>query len=104
MLVNKPDGSHRLVIDFRKHNEKEVGDKYPLPELLSVSNQLGKAKYFTTLDLCSGFYQILVREKDWHKLAFSKTFGHYEFNRSPMGLKTSPSVYQRLMDRVFKRG
>ena len=102
MLVNKPDDSHRLVVDFWRLNDKIAGDKYPLPELMSVINQLGKTKYFSTLDSCSGFFQIPVYEWDRYKLAFSTTSGHYDFNRAPLGLKTSPSVYQRLMGIVLK--
>ena len=60
----------RLVIDFRKPNTKMVDDKYPIPNIVAIRSNLGKAKFFTTLDLKSGFHQILLEEKDREKLYF----------------------------------
>ena len=59
------------------------------------------AKYFTVLDLAKGFHQIEVETKDRDKTAFSTPFGHYEFNRMPFGMKSTPAIFQRLMDRVL---
>lgn len=92
----------RLVIDFRKVNEKTVDDKYPIPNITDVLDKLGKCQYFSTLDLASGFYQVEMDPKDIHKTAFSVEHGHYEFLRMPMGLKNSPSTFQRVMDNVLK--
>lgn len=91
----------RMVIDYRALNEKTVGDGYPLPNITEILDQLGEAKYFTTLDLASGFHQIEVDENDCHKTAFTTPHGHYEFARMPFGLKTAPATFQRLMDRVL---
>ena len=91
----------RMVIDYRALNEKTVGDAYPLPNITDILDQLGGAKYFTVLDLASGFHQIEVEPADRHKTAFSTPFGHYQFNRMPFGLKNAPATFQRLMDRVL---
>lgn len=92
----------RLVIDFRKVNEKTLDDKYPIPNITDVLDKLGNCQYFTTLDLASGFYQVEMSPEDIPKTAFNVEHGHYEFQRMPMGLKNSPSTFQRVMDNVLK--
>lgn len=92
----------RLVVDFRKVNEKTIDDKYPIPNITDVLDKLGKCQYFTTLDLASGFYQVEMDPCDVHKTAFNVENGHYEFLRMPMGLKNSPSTFQRVMDNVLR--
>lgn len=92
----------RLVVDFRKVNEKTIDDKYPIPNITDVLDKLGKCQYFTTLDLASGFYQVEMDPADIHKTAFNVENGHYEFLRMPMGLKNSPSTFQRVMDNVLR--
>lgn len=92
----------RLVVDFRKVNEKTIDDKYPLPNITDVLDKLGRCQYFTTLDLASGFYQVEMDSADIHKTAFNVENGHYEFLRMPMGLKNSPSTFQRVMDNLLK--
>ncbi|KAL6416664.1 hypothetical protein ACFW04_013260 [Cataglyphis niger] len=68
----------RVVIDFRKLNDLTIGDSFPLPNITDILAQLGNAKYFTTLDLASGYHQIPMTEKDKNKTAFSTPYGHYE--------------------------
>lgn len=92
----------RIVVDFRKVNEKTVDDKYPIPNINDVLDKLGNCHYFTTLDLASGFYQVQMNPEDIHKTAFNVEHGHFEFLRMPMGLKNSPSTFQRVMDNVLR--
>lgn len=91
-----------MVIDFRKLNLKTIDDKYPIPNVVSILSNLGKARFFTTLDLKSGFHQILLAEKDREKTAFSVGNGKYEFCRLPFGLKNAPSIFQRAIDDVLR--
>jgi transposase InsO family protein len=92
----------RIVIDFRKVNEKTIDDKYPIPNITDVLDKLGNCHYFTTLDLASGFYQVEMNPDDIAKTAFNVEHGHFEFLRMPMGLKNSPSTFQRVMDNVLR--
>lgn len=91
----------RVVIDYRKLNELTVDDKYPLPNISDLLDQLGKCQYFTTLDLASGFHQIEIAPSDIQKTAFTVENGHYEFVRMPFGLKNAPSTFQRVMDNIL---
>uniref|UniRef100_A0ABD2WX54 RNA-directed DNA polymerase n=1 Tax=Trichogramma kaykai TaxID=54128 RepID=A0ABD2WX54_9HYME len=106
-LVLKPpdkEGNkrYRLVVDFRQLNEKTIPDRYPLPNILDIIDQVGGSKYFSTLDLSSGFYQCMLRPEDRHKTAFSTNFDLFQFRKMPMGLCNSPATFQRAMDRAFK--
>lgn len=91
----------RVVVDYRKLNEVSIGDSYPLPQITEILDQLGHSKYFTTLDLASGFYQIKMHPKDSPKTAFTVPQGHFEYNRMPFGLKNAPATFQRLMNNVL---
>lgn len=92
----------RLVIDYRKINEKTIDDRYPIPNITDTLDKLGKSNYFTTLDLASGFYQIEIHPDDAKKTAFNVENGHYEFTRMPMGLKNAPATFQRVMDHILR--
>lgn len=106
IVPKKPDASGkqkwRLVIDYRKLNEKTIGDRYPLPNINDILDKLGKSMYFSTLDLASGFHQIEMDPRDVSKTAFTVEGGHYEYVRMPFGLKNAPSTFQRVMDNVLK--
>jgi RNase H-like domain found in reverse transcriptase/Reverse transcriptase (RNA-dependent DNA polymerase)/Integrase zinc binding domain/Integrase core domain len=91
----------RVVIDYRKLNEITVDDKYPLPNISDLLDQLGKCEYFTTLDLASGFHQLEIHPEDIPKTAFSVENGHFEFIRMSFGLKNAPSTFQRVMDNIL---
>ena len=101
LIVYKKSGKPRLVVDFRRLNEKVVPIRYPLPHLESSLQLLGGNKWFTTLDLISGYHQIPLREEDKHKTAFSSGTGLYEFNRVPFGMVSSGAAMQYAMERVL---
>jgi transposase InsO family protein len=100
-LVPKKDGGYRLVVDFRRLNQYVVTDPFPLPRIAQIIESLGKAKYFSVIDLLWGFYNLELDPRDKEKTAFSTFEGHYQFVRMPMGFKNSPSVFQRLMTIVL---
>jgi len=91
----------RIVIDFCKLNDLTIGDFFPLPNITNVLDQLGNAKYYSTLDLASGYHQIPMQEEHKKKTAFSTPYGHFEFNRMSIGLKNAPATFQRLMNSVL---
>lgn len=87
----------RLVVDFRKINKKVVSDVFPLPRIEEILDQLGRAKYFSVLDLKSGFHQVEIEPNSREITAFSTSTGHYHFKRSAFGFKNSPVDFQRMM-------
>jgi transposase InsO family protein len=101
IMVPKKDGGFRLVVDFRNVNKEVVTDPHPLPRIQQILEEIGGSQYFTALDLLHGFYNLKIRPEDRRKTAFSTPSGHYEFIRLPMGLKNSPSIFQRLMNVVL---
>lgn len=100
-LARKKNGEVRVCIDFRLLNLKTKMDSYPLPKMEDCIDSLKGAKYFSTLDLASGYLQVPVREEDKHKTAFRALGSLYEFNRMPFGLKCAVACFSRLMGKVF---
>jgi hypothetical protein len=103
--VDKPEtpttGEYRAVTDFRALNAVTVKNRYPLPRADQLFDKLSKAKYFTKIDLRTGFYQILINEADRHKTAFTTSQGLFQYNVLPMGLCNSPGVFMQLMNDTF---
>ena len=101
LLVRKPDGTYRLVIDYRILNSHTVKENFPIPVIEDLLAKIGKAQWFSTLDLMSGYYQISVRKEDRPKTAFVTPFGKYQFNVMPFGLTNAPSTFCRYMSTVL---
>ena len=103
MLVERKDGSIRFCIDYRNLNKVTQKDAYPLPLPDQVQDKLSGMKYFTKLDLNSGYWQIPIIEMDREKTAFSPGpgMGLYEFKVLPFGLTGGPSYFQRIMARSY---
>jgi hypothetical protein len=101
-LVKKKNGKLRFCIDYRKLNKVTKKDAYPLPRVDEMLDTLSGSKWFSTLDLASGYWQVLMHRNDREKTAFVTRFGTYEFNVMPFGLCNAPATFQRLMDRVYK--
>lgn len=91
-----------MVVDFKRLNTVTIPDTYPIPDINATLASLGNAKYFTTLDLTSGFHQIHMKESDIPKTAFSTLNGKYEFLRLPFGLKNAPAIFQRMIDDILR--
>lgn len=92
---------YRFCVDFRALNLVTTPDVYPLPNISETLDMLGNAKYFTTIDLASGFHQVKMDPDSEEKTAFNVPGGHYQYKRLPMGLINSPATFQRLMDNVL---
>jgi Reverse transcriptase (RNA-dependent DNA polymerase)/RNase H-like domain found in reverse transcriptase len=101
LLVPKKGGEDRVVVDFRQVNKKLVADKFPLPRMDEILDELGRAKYFSVLDLKAGFHQTEILEESKKVTSFSTSSGHFHFNRLPFGLKISPNSFQRMMTIAF---
>jgi len=102
IFARKKDGSLRFCVDYRGLNDATVRNSYPLPLTEDLFDRLQGARYFSKIDLRTGFYQILLAEADREKTAFRTRYGHFEWTVLPMGLTNAPATFQHMMNHTFR--
>ncbi|GKF03351.1 putative reverse transcriptase domain-containing protein, partial [Tanacetum coccineum] len=102
LFVKKKDGSFRMCIDYWELNKLTIKNRYPLPKIHDLFDQLQGSSVYSKIDLRSGYYQLRVRDEDISKTSFRTRYGHYEFQVMPFGLTNALAVFMDLMNRVCK--
>ena len=102
VIICKKDDTIRLCVDYRRLNAVTHMDAYPMPRMEKILDQVGQAKYITTLDLAKGYWQVPVAEEDRHKTTFITPRGLYQFKMMSFGLCGAPATFQQMMDQVIR--
>jgi len=102
LLVKKKDGSSRLCVDYKQLNKMMIKNKYPLPRIDDLMDQLHVSSAFSKTDQRSGYHQILVKADDVQKTAFRSRYGHYEYMVMPFGVTNAPTLFMDYMNRIFR--
>lgn len=101
VVIKKNDGSLRICVDYRRLNSVSKTDAYPMPRVDEMIDRMGRAKFISTLDLTTGYWQVPVREEDRSKTAFVTPFGLFQLLRMPFGLQGAPATFQRMVDKLL---
>ena len=101
MFVEKKDGTLRMCVDYRSLNEVTIKNKYPLPMINDLFDQLEGATVFSKIDLRSGYHQLKIHEQDIPKTAFTTRYGLYEYTVMSFGLTNAPAYFMNMMNKVF---
>jgi hypothetical protein len=101
IFVEKKDGTQRMCVDYRLLNEVNIKNKYPLPRIEDLFDQMRGAKVFSKIDLHSGYHQMKIRWSDIPKTTFTTRYGLYEYTVMSFGLTNAPAYFMYLMNKVF---
>ena len=102
LFANKKDKTLRLFIDYRQVNRVTIKNRYSLPRIDDLFDQLRGARVYSKIDLRTGYHQLRVRDTDILKIAFRTRYGHYEFTVMPFGLRNAPASFMDIMHRIFQ--
>ena len=102
VIVKKKDGGVRLCVDYRRLNPITKFDAYPMPRIEELLDKIGTARYISTMDSATGYWQVPMSDEDREKTAFSSPNGLFHFINMPFGLSGAPATFQRMMDSILR--